>query len=128
MGDYLRRRSPRRRSRKSESKRRGIRLCENNPCKRTAASGNLPARLPIHPMTIPFVKAHGAGNDFLFTFSQALIEPLPAEREADLARAICSRNTGIGADGWYLIVQPSEGNHAEIRLYNSDGSKAELSG
>ena len=79
-------------------------------------------------MTIPFVKAHGAGNDFLFTSSQSLREPLGEERLPELARAICNRHTGVGADGWYLVVQPSEGHHAEIRLYNSDGSKAELSG
>ncbi len=46
-------------------------------------------------------------------------------REA--ARAICHRNTGIGADGW-LIVSKSEFEDGAIRLYNADGSDSEISG
>ena len=79
-------------------------------------------------MNIPYIKAHGAGNDFLFTFEKALREPLHQDHLADFARGICDRHRGVGADGWYLIRQPSEGHHAEILLFNSDGSKAELSG
>lgn len=83
-------------------------------------------------MKIPFIKAHGAGNDFLFTFSRDLPGALtPAEFPA-IARAICHRNTGVGADGWYLIdlaaTAPGAAWHAGLRLWNSDGSKAELSG
>lgn len=71
-------------------------------------------------MTIPFTKAHGAGNDFLLSWAEDVAIP-----EADLAstaRAICDRHTGIGADGWMLI----HGN--AIRLFNSDGSEPEISG
>jgi len=69
-------------------------------------------------MTIPFIKAHGAGNDFLLTWADlAPAGDLPA-----LARAICNRHTGIGADGWILIRGTS------IRLFNADGSEAEISG
>jgi diaminopimelate epimerase len=69
-------------------------------------------------MTIPFTKAHGAGNDFLLTWAdQAPAGDLPA-----LARAICDRHTGIGADGWMLVRDTS------IRLFNADGSEAEISG
>ena len=67
-------------------------------------------------MTIPFIKAHGAGNDFL------LVHGVEADYPA-LARAICSRNRGVGADGLILFTGP-----ARIRLFNSDGSEAELSG
>lgn len=68
--------------------------------------------------TIPFTKAHGAGNDFLLTWAdQAPQTGLPA-----IARAICERNTGIGADGWILI------DGFSIRLFNADGSEAEISG
>jgi diaminopimelate epimerase len=73
---------------------------------------------------IPFPKAHGAKNDVLLTWSH----DLPARidmREA--ARAICHRNTGIGADGW-LIVSRSEFEDGAIRLYNADGSDSEISG
>jgi diaminopimelate epimerase len=69
-------------------------------------------------MPIPFTKAHGAGNDFLLSWAGQVPETdLPAA-----ARAICNRHTGIGADGWILIH-----DHA-IRLINSDGTEAEISG
>lgn len=69
-------------------------------------------------MNIPFTKAHAAGNDFLLTWKeQAPTHDLPA-----VARAICCRHMGIGADGWILI------DGQTIRLFNSDGSEAEISG
>jgi diaminopimelate epimerase len=46
----------------------------------------------------------------------------------DVAVAICDRHTGVGADGWYVVEAPSSGNDATIRLFNSDGSTAEISG
>jgi diaminopimelate epimerase len=71
-------------------------------------------------MPIPFTKTHGAGNDFLLSWAGQVAVPeagLPAA-----ARAICARHTGIGADGWILI------RGSAIRLFNSDGSEAEISG
>ena len=68
-------------------------------------------------MNIPFIKAHGAGNDFL------LARDLPDLDFPALARAICDRTRGVGADGLILFTGP-----ARIRLFNSDGSEAELSG
>jgi diaminopimelate epimerase len=73
-------------------------------------------------MRVSFTKAHGARNDFLLTWSS---EAPPEGREA-LARAICDRNAGIGADGWMLVALAGEG--AAITLYNADGSRAEISG
>ncbi len=75
-------------------------------------------------MIIPYYKAHGAGNDFLFTFARDIGE-VPS---AALAKAICHRNLGIGGDGWYLIDTSGKNADARIRLWNSDGSYAELSG
>jgi diaminopimelate epimerase len=76
-------------------------------------------------MTIPFTKAHGAKNDFLLTRSA----DAPAGDWPAMAQAICDRHTGVGADGWLLIEPPSAPDHdAAIRLFNSDGSEAELSG
>jgi len=71
-------------------------------------------------MTIPFVKAHGARNDFLLSWTHEL-SPLD-ERAA--AIAICDRHTGVGADGWMLIDRDGP----SIRLINSDGSDSEISG
>ncbi len=68
-------------------------------------------------MKIPFVKAHGAGNDFL------LVRDLAATDYAALACAICDRNRGVGADGLVVFTGP-----ARIRLFNSDGSEAAISG
>ncbi|MGB7758260.1 MAG: diaminopimelate epimerase, partial [Bryobacteraceae bacterium] len=46
-----------------------------------------------------------------------------------LARAICDRHAGIGADGWMLIDPPADAQtESAIELYNSDGSAPELSG
>jgi diaminopimelate epimerase len=70
-------------------------------------------------MPIPFVKAHGAGNDFLLTQADQVPDELDLP---STARAICDRHTGIGADGWILIRDRT------IRLLNADGSEAEISG
>jgi len=75
---------------------------------------------------IPFAKAHGARNDFLLTWRDQL--PVEARDSAALARAICERHTGIGADGWILTDAGVEGAHATIELWNSDGSRSEISG
>jgi len=75
-------------------------------------------------MIIPFFKAHGAKNDFLLTW----IGEAPARDQVEIARAICDRHTGVGADGWMLVRPPDPEAEASIRLFNSDGSEAELSG
>lgn len=73
---------------------------------------------------IPFVKAHGARNDFLLTWRGAVADAMdfPAA-----AKAICERHTGAGADGW-IILSECEGADAAIELWNSDGSRSEISG
>lgn len=71
---------------------------------------------------IPFVKAHACGNDFL------VIEEAYAEkRHAELARRLCARNTNIGADGIEFLERRANGEYF-LRLFNADGSEAELSG
>ncbi|MHB8301869.1 MAG: diaminopimelate epimerase [Acidobacteriaceae bacterium] len=71
---------------------------------------------------IRFVKAHAHGNDFLI-----VDEPLDADRYAETARILCARNTGIGADGVEFLTLSDNGSYA-IRLFNADGSEAEISG
>jgi diaminopimelate epimerase len=76
-------------------------------------------------MKIPFTKAHGAKNDFLLTWE----DDAPEGDRAAMARALCERHTGIGADGWLLVAKPTDGDaEGSIQLYNSDGSTAEISG
>src|SRR5713101_3649709 len=79
-------------------------------------------------MKIPFTKAHGAHNDFLLTWRSDAPEPDSSDYAA-IARAICERHTGIGADGWMLVDPPADPDaEGTIQLYNSDGSTAEISG
>ena len=76
-------------------------------------------------MNIPFTKAHGAKNDFLLTWEK----DAPQDGRDSLARAICDRHTGVGADGWMLVSPPADAAcDGAIQLYNSDGSVPELSG
>jgi diaminopimelate epimerase len=68
------------------------------------------------------VKAHAYGNDFLYLpWEQADGRDLPG-----LARDLCERHTGVGADG--LIVFRHEGGRTRMRLLNADGSPSEVSG
>jgi diaminopimelate epimerase len=71
---------------------------------------------------IPFVKAHACGNDFLI-----IDEPLAQRRHAALARKLCARNTSVGADGIEFLERRANGE-LFLRLFNADGSEAELSG
>ncbi len=71
---------------------------------------------------IPFTKLHGAQNDFLLTWGT----DIPDRDLNEIARAICARTTGIGADGWMLVWQQDGG--LRTRLFNSDGSEPEISG
>ncbi len=78
-------------------------------------------------MKIPFTKAHGARNDFLLTWRDQL--PAGLGDIAGCAVAICDRHTGIGADGWLLISRAAgDTEDASIELWNSDGSRSEISG
>ena len=71
---------------------------------------------------VHFTKAHAYGNDFLYVRSDAV-----AGRALDaLARELCDRHTGIGADG--LIVYETAGHLPSMRLLNADGSRSEISG
>ena len=83
-------------------------------------------------MTIPFVKAQAAGNDFLIVQGEDLEAAGVAVSDfPQLTRAICDRRHGIGADGLEVYSDAAEASgeaDASIRLYNSDGSEAELSG
>ncbi len=71
------------------------------------------------PLTL--TKHHGLGNDFLVVFHPGVAD-LPA-----LARRLCDRRRGIGADG-LLVGERAEGYVARMVLYNADGSRAEMSG
>lgn len=71
--------------------------------------------------TLTLTKHHGLGNDFLVVFHP------PSVDLAALARRLCDRRRGIGADG-LLVGESADGYAARMVLYNADGSRAEMSG
>ena len=71
---------------------------------------------------LEFVKGHACGNDFLVASG----EDLPEEALGPLARAMCHRHHGVGADG--LIAYRRTAAGASMLLRNADGSRAEVSG
>ena len=68
-------------------------------------------------------KYHGYGNDFLIVPSGQVDEA----RYRQVARAICDRHFGIGADGC-IFFEEHEGSRFPIRIFNLDGSEAGMSG
>ncbi|MGZ4267967.1 MAG: diaminopimelate epimerase [Solirubrobacteraceae bacterium] len=72
-----------------------------------------------------FEKWQALGNDYVIVEADAL----PGEPTAALVRALCDRHRGIGADGVLVLAAPDEpGFVARLRIFNPDGSEAELSG
>ncbi|MCK9431492.1 MAG: diaminopimelate epimerase [Candidatus Omnitrophica bacterium] len=70
---------------------------------------------------IMFAKMSGAGNDFVVTDSKIPGNP------ALLAKKICDRKSGIGADGLLLLGRMKNGD-IRMRIFNADGSEAEMCG
>lgn len=70
-----------------------------------------------------FTKMHGLGNDYVFVncFEEQVEDP------ANLARIVSDRHKGIGSDGLILIC-PSEAADVRMRIFNADGSEAEMCG
>ena len=71
-------------------------------------------------------KAHSLGNDFLVIRRDG---PPGEGRDGDLARKICDRHTGAGADGLLFIsVEDAASGRVSFHIFNADGSEAEISG
>ncbi len=72
-----------------------------------------------------FEKWQALGNDYL------IVEQgdLPFELTAERVRRLCAAHTGVGSDGVLMLCEPTErGYVARLRIFNPDGSEAELSG
>jgi len=71
-----------------------------------------------------FTKMHGAGNDYLYVncFEAVDLGDIPS-----LAQAMSDRHFGAGGDG-LVLIQPSERADARMRMFNADGSEAEMCG
>ncbi len=73
-----------------------------------------------------FTKMHGAGNDFVII--NTLEEAADLSDIARLAKTLCSRRTGIGADGLMLATKAEGDADFKLLFYNSDGSLGEMCG
>jgi len=73
---------------------------------------------------VRLTKHHGLGNDFLVVADSSGTHPV----SADLARAACDRNRGVGADGLLHLGPGRGGIDVTMVLLNADGSRAEMSG
>jgi diaminopimelate epimerase len=76
--------------------------------------------------TLRFTKMHGIGNDYVYVdgADQRVDDP------AGLSRAISHRHFGVGSDGLILVLPPSAGVEADVRMrmFNADGSESEMCG
>ena len=69
-----------------------------------------------------FTKLHGTGNDFV------VLDARSVERDwSALAQTICDRHFGVGSDG-LILAAASERAPVRMRIFNADGSEAEMSG
>ncbi|MGP1345598.1 MAG: diaminopimelate epimerase [Phycisphaerales bacterium] len=82
----------------------------------------------MHPIT--FVKVHGLGNDYILLDAIDPSAPPPhPESMPALARAICDRRRGVGADG-LLVLTPGDPQESDaaLTIHNSDGSPGGVCG
>jgi diaminopimelate epimerase len=71
-----------------------------------------------------FTKMHGCGNDYIYV--DCITNPPPRD-PATLSKVMSDRHFGVGADGLIMIC-PSERADARMRMFNADGSEAEMCG
>jgi diaminopimelate epimerase len=74
-------------------------------------------------LNVHFHKIHGLGNDFVLTRD---LDPVRHDL-AQAARVLCDRHFGVGADG-LIVVLPGERADFRMRIFNPDGSEAEMCG
>ena len=73
---------------------------------------------------ISVTKCHGSGNDFV------LLDDRAGDSRAypQLARALCDRRLGVGADGLLVLTAARGSSDVAMRIFNADGSEAEMCG
>lgn len=77
-------------------------------------------------MHLRLTKHHGLGNDFLVAEADSSLA-FTSARWSDIARRVCDRRTGVGADG-LLVMERLGDARLGMLLHNADGSRAEMSG
>ncbi len=77
---------------------------------------------------IRFTKMHGCGNDFIL-IDEHEGEVVSESRKGEFSMVACRRRFGIGADGVIFVCKSRDSEHdARMRIFNADGSEAEMSG
>ena len=77
--------------------------------------------------SVRLTKHHGLGNDFLVALIDT--DDDAGVYDADLARRVCHRTRGVGADGLIVGLRRPDAQHdLRMTLFNADGSRAEISG
>jgi diaminopimelate epimerase len=75
---------------------------------------------------ILFSKMHGLGNDYVvINESEEIV--IPEDKKPDVVEQLCKRGFSIGADGM-IFVSPSDVAEIKFRIFNADGSEAEMCG
>src|SRR5688572_14377736 len=76
-----------------------------------------------HEPAMKFTKMHGIGNDYVYVngFTERVSDP------AAVARKVADRHFGVGGDGLILVL-PSDKADVRMRMFNADGSEAEMCG
>ncbi|MFQ3543957.1 diaminopimelate epimerase [Halobacillus rhizosphaerae] len=78
-------------------------------------------------MNIEYIKCHGSGNDFILIDEITHSYPFTEEERRKISILLCDRSTGVGSDG-ILFVMESKKAEARMRMFNSDGTEAEMCG
>jgi len=73
---------------------------------------------------VHFAKLHGAGNDYIYLNGFETEVPDPSR----LSVRMSDRHFGVGADGLILALPPRTGGQVRMRIFNADGSEAEMCG
>jgi diaminopimelate epimerase len=74
---------------------------------------------------VKITKMHGLGNDFIIIDDRK--DDFPLQGAPGLAKAVCHRGFGVGGDG-LVFIKPSQRGDFRMRIFNSDGSEAEMCG
>ena len=78
-------------------------------------------------MKLKFTKMQGCGNDFILIDDRE--ERIPEEKKGRVARFLCRRRFSVGADGVLFLCRPTTSSYdVRMRVFNADGSEAEMSG
>ena len=78
---------------------------------------------------LQFSKYQGLGNDFvLIEGRDGRLDPSITSPDPQWVRSICDRRFGIGGDGIILALPPEGPGELRMRIFNADGSEAEMCG